>query len=552
MRPGDRCGAPIPHPDRLTRIDPTSYRRCDRNVRMLRRSQSLAKLRPALLASLAGLLSASAWLDERLFAAIWIGMTLWIAVTAGRPPHVAFRLWLLGGIVATAMWYYWLPGVAAHRLEVSLFAGTLAATLAAVWDAFRFGVFGFVMAWLNLRRGWGLLAWPVVWVALEWVWPHVFPWRLGQSQLGWLAVCQIAEVTGVYGISFLIVWGAATAAGAVSALSSADSPRERNRSLALCATYAVILVGCVGWGHWRMADVERRAGESAALRIALVQPGSRDDLLPTLRRLTRDLPRDADLVVWGEATIGGFSLALRSFADPEDVRAHSRFPEDDSRPCPGLGTPLLCGGGSFASGANQSGPFRNTAYLVDADEAILGRYHKRILMPWGEYAVGQQWLPGLRELLTTADPVIPGVTADPLVLPGRARLGVLICYEDLLPGPARDSVLQAADVLVNLNNLEAFGDTPALRQHQQLAAFRAIENRRWLVRCGTTGSSAVISATGRVVRQLPLLTPATAIADVPLLHGVTIASRYGDGFAAACVVVGCAVIAARLVRRRRR
>lgn len=521
-----------------------------------------------------GVLTALPWLDERLFPTAWIGMVFWIALTWGEPPHIAFRLWLLGGLMTTATWFYWLPDVAAQRIDVSLFAGWMMALLAAVWDAFRFGVFGFVVAWLKPRGRWGTLVWPAVWVSLEWAWPHVFPWRLGQSQMGWLAVCQIAEVTGVYGVSFLLVWGAACGAAAVRPCwgrfrlpaSTREKQPEGWTPTWQAISFALALGGVVVWGHGRMNFFEREAAQRPRLRMAIVQPGSRVDLLATLRRLTRGLDDDADLVLWGEATIDDFSLTLKSFRDAQDVTGQSRFGNEDLRPCPGLGRPLLCGGGSFVGGTNQSGPFRNTAYLIDADETIIGRYHKRVLMPWGEYAVGQQWIPGLRDLLANADPMVPGATAAPLTLhvgetvpdslrsgdrPAHVKLGVLICYEDLMPGPARETVLEGVEVLVNLNNLAAFRDTPALRQHQQLAKIRAIENRRWLVRCGTTGSSAVISATGQVVEQLPTLTPATAVVDVPLFDGLTLYTRFGDLFAGLCVAASLLLLTLAVRARRR-
>jgi apolipoprotein N-acyltransferase len=99
-------------------------------------------------------------------------------------------------------------------------------------------------------------------------------------------------------------------------------------------------------------------------------------------------------------------------------------------------------------------------------------------------------------------------------------------------------VLEGGQVLFNLNNLATFGETPAAVQHQRLATFRAIENRRWLVRCGTTGSTAVITATGRVQNQAPLREPAVLVVSVPLLQRQTLYTRLSDSFA-----MGCAIIA---------
>ncbi len=501
---------------------------------------------PVVAAILAGLLTALPWLDERAFPAAWLGMTLWIAVTAGQPPHRAFRLWFVGGIVTLAVWLHWFPVVAASRLEVSLATGTLVTGLAVTWDAFRFATFGYLVAAIRPRATWGTLAWPVLWVALEWVWPHLFPWRIGQSQLGWLALCQVAEFTGVYGVSFLFMWGAAVAGQLLRSWFGRAAPVPRRalawQGLACCA----VLAASLAFGTFRMHQVEADGAFRPQLRMLLVQAGECDEaMLARLRQMSRSgRTSGVDLVVWGESTVGDFPLGWSSFRCALDSEGLDESHE--SRPCPELGCPLLCAGGSFAQATGKNVALYNTAFLIDADETILSRYHKRVLMPWGEYAVGQQYLPALRGLLCREETMLPGDSAAPLALSREARLGVLICYEDMLPQPARESALAGASVLVNLNNLSSFGRTCAPFQHLQLAKFRAIENRRWLVRCGTTGSTAVITATGRVDSQLATHVPASHLATVLLVDTLTCYTRWGDVFAAGCLAAS-ALLACRLL-----
>ncbi|MEZ6062483.1 MAG: apolipoprotein N-acyltransferase [Planctomycetaceae bacterium] len=252
-----------------------------------------------------------------------------------------------------------------------------------------------------------------------------------------------------------------------------------------------------------------------------------------------------DLVVWPESCVDDFSLVLDSFRDVDEVREHSTF-ADDSRPCPGLGVPLLCAGGSFPEGAAESEAVFNTAFLIDAHEDIAGRYHKRFLMPWGEYVVGQQWIPGVQSLLGSSNNRA-GNSAAPLSLPGGPKLGVLICYEDLLAEPVRQTVREGATVLLNLNNLSLFGDSAALLQHQQIARFRAIENRRWLLRCGVVGSTAVVTATGRIEQQAIPHRPQSVIVESPLFEQESFYTRRGDVFAYGCMLFSILMF----VRRRR-
>jgi apolipoprotein N-acyltransferase len=200
----------------------------------------------------------------------------------------------------------------------------------------------------------------------------------------------------------------------------------------------------------------------------------------------------------------------------------------------------------------ETGPYFNTAYLIDADQKILGRYHKRMLLPWGEYDVGQRYIPGLRTILGDEDGgLVPGNSARPLTMPDGTKLGVLICYEDLIDQAARESVAEGAEILLNLNNLAGFGETAAVPGHQQLARFRAIETRRALLRCGIVGSTAVISPTGRVEQQASLYRPATLTASAPLLEGSTLYIRLGDVFAKACLVLAGILLFRRAVQFRK-
>jgi apolipoprotein N-acyltransferase len=482
-------------------------------------------------AGLSGALIALPWLQEQFFPATWIGIATLLYLSLGKPAHFAFRFGLLTGVAAAATGFYWLPAVAAYQLNVSLATGVMVALCAITWDAFRFGIF----TWGIARWKPGVLGIPAVWVALEWIWPHVFPWRLGHTQSGWLPLCQIAEATGDYGVSFLVVWGAACCASLLRAGAPSATVQDRRNAISHIVLFALALAGCLVWGGWRIATIERETARRARLRIALVQPGIVDDVRTCLQEQSRRAAQQSDLIVWGESSIGDFADDLDNFRSPELVAARARSPGGDQRPCPGLGCPLLCGGGSFAPGCGSTGPFHNTAYLIDAGGDIIGRYHKRVLMPWGEYAAGQQWIPGLRRLLGSQDPYIPGDSATPLRLPDGAWLGVLICYEDLSAGAAREAVLEGAQLLVNLNNLSSFGRTPALAQHQQTARFRAIENRRALVRCGITGLTSLISPTGRVEAQAAPYAAETLRVTAPLLDAQSLYTRWGDVFAMGCL-----------------
>jgi apolipoprotein N-acyltransferase len=519
---------------------------CDRLRITARRPREAAVLRSAAAVGLCGFAASLPFLNERMFPATWVGMTLWIALTESFPARAAFRWWFWGGFAFLLGPMYWLPGVVSDHFDLSLITGAGLALLAVGCEALRFGVFGWLAGKLSSRLPGKIWLWPTLWVALEWAWPQVFPWRLGQTQIGWLAVCQIAEATGVYGVSFLVMWGAAVAAHWLRARYGV-SPGEAKASARRLGIFMLALMAVAFWGAWRMFDVDDAAAGQPMLRCALVQPGTADQDAPAiLRELSLRPGARADLIIWGEGRLGTYSTALRSFHSSDEIARHSRYVNQDLPACRGLGRPLLCGGLSF-SPPDRSGLMHNTAFLIGADQQVLGHYHKRRLMPWGEYTVGREWIPGLDLIQGNRAQMIAGDSAAPLRLPERARLGTLICYEDLSAEPARESVREGADVLVNLSNLAVFGRTAAISQHQRLAAFRAIENRRWFVRCGTTAGTAIISASGRIENQSPAHRPAVLSATTPRMNLLTIYTRYGDFFALLCVLASLTALAVRVV-----
>ena len=168
-------------------------------------------------------------------------------------------------------------------------------------------------------------------------------------------------------------------------------------------------------------------------------------------------------------------------------------------------------------------------------------------MPFGEYVPGTDIYPDLRLHFSMQDEFKAGTDARVLTWDEGPRLGVMLCYEDMIPGAARSLVHESANVLVSLINGSAFTAPLTLAQHRLLSQLRAVECRRSLVRCAATGETCVISPTGEVMGSLPLHARDALIADVPLLETITLASRVGPAFPLAC---GAAAAALAFLSRR--
>jgi apolipoprotein N-acyltransferase len=157
-------------------------------------------------------------------------------------------------------------------------------------------------------------------------------------------------------------------------------------------------------------------------------------------------------------------------------------------------------------------------------------------MPFGEYVLGADAVPELRGVFRLGEEFDAGRDATVLTVDGTARLGVMLCYEEVVPSTARSLVAQSATLLVTLLNGAAFPDPLTLSQQRRLAQLRAVENRRCLLRCASTGETCVVSPLGGVVAAIPVQTQAVLTATVPLLESRTLASRIGLAFPLACGV----------------
>jgi apolipoprotein N-acyltransferase len=193
--------------------------------------------------------------------------------------------------------------------------------------------------------------------------------------------------------------------------------------------------------------------------------------------------------------------------------------------------------GAVTLGANNN--VYNSAISLSSDDSVSEIYHKLILMPFGEYVPFSKTFPWLLDLAHMAGELTPGDGVKNLHYPAtdstpELRVAPLICYEDVVTELAREAVSQGANLLVNMTNDAWFGDTVAPFQHNLLASFRAIENRRYLVRASNTGLSSVINPLGETTLYLKpfsegVLSTVVEPLEVPTPYSTIFGSRIGWG-----------------------
>jgi apolipoprotein N-acyltransferase len=173
----------------------------------------------------------------------------------------------------------------------------------------------------------------------------------------------------------------------------------------------------------------------------------------------------------------------------------------------------------------------NSAVMVSRD-GVLGDYFDKInLLAFGEYIPFGDWFPILYKWSPMSSHLTRGETTAPL-RDGPWKFATFICYEDILPALVRKTMEDhgngRANAMVNLTNDSWYGAGHEQEQHLQLAALRSAEHHRWLLRATSTGISAFVDATGRVVQRIPRNVRGTAIAEVPMMEGTTVYEVLGD------------------------
>jgi len=180
--------------------------------------------------------------------------------------------------------------------------------------------------------------------------------------------------------------------------------------------------------------------------------------------------------------------------------------------------------------------YYNSALLVDPSGKVSGRYEKVHLVPFGEYVPLRKLLSFLEPLVESVGNFAVGRSGKPLAMHG-AKIGLLICYESIFPDLARKRVLAGADILVNITNDAWYGRSSAPYQSFSMAALRAVETRRSLIRAANTGISGFVDPVGRVVEASPIFETLSLSSQVPILTGKTIFALFGYLFAPVCLAL---------------
>ncbi len=184
------------------------------------------------------------------------------------------------------------------------------------------------------------------------------------------------------------------------------------------------------------------------------------------------------------------------------------------------------------------------------DGTVSGKYDKTHLVPFGEYVPIKRWLPFIGKMVEGVGDFKPGKIGHTIKW-GTYRLGVQICYEIIFPNLARAMVKNNAALIVNITNDAWYGRSSAPYQHFSMAVFRAVENRRSLVRAANTGISGFIDPAGRIKGKTQLFQEDVMARSMPIITLKSFYTRFGDVFAVMCLISALCILMLNFAKRKK-
>jgi len=473
-----------------------------------------------------------------LFIAAWVGFVPLLLSLWGRTGKEAFRTGYAFGMAFFFTTLYWIY----HSVHV--FGGVpLPVSIAIVLLlCFCLSIYPALFAWLFLsiiRRTKlpALLAAPVVWVTLEYLRSYAltgFPWAsIGYSQYRFLHMIQVADITGIYGVSFLVL-------AVNGAIADIIMMKQKLREMPLyplvypavgMAVLGIMLIASVGYGFWRLG--QNREGSS--FPVSIVQgnieqdkkwePAFQKEVLDTYFSLSKKASEEysPQLIIWPETAV--------PFLYDYDAANTEMLTEMQKN----LGAHLLFGSVMLREKTNEKALLTNSVMMLDQQGKPVYKYDKIHLVPFGEYVPLKGLLFFIDKMVTGIGDYVPG---DSYVRAGAefGSFGTVICYEIIFPGLVRKFFTGGGDFLVTITNDAWFGKTAGPYQHFTMAVFRAIENRKPVIRAANTGISGFIDSSGRIAAATPLFSRQVLSGQIRTDTTLSFYTKYGDLFSYLCIV----------------
>jgi apolipoprotein N-acyltransferase len=470
----------------------------------------------------------------------WVALVpLIYSILNSNGHRYSFKAGIVAGVIYFFGTQYWISHSINNYGHLPLPASMAIVLLLSLYQSLYTGVFGLLLhlAAKNTKVPVYISA-PTLWVGLEYLRGILFsgfPWSyLGYTQYKILPLIQIADITGVYGVSFLIVCFNAVIADFLIKGRAPDCPLIRK--LLPFACFTVIMALVFSYGYKRL-DNNLAAN---TVRVSVIQGNVEQEkkwdkkftasIIDTYKTMTLKAVSDgAKLVIWPESSMPFLFGSDKTLTD--DLITFQKE----------LGIYLVFGTDLVRGYKNGRYSLTNSAVVLAPDGKILCIYDKIHLVPFGEYVP-------LRDVLFFIDKLVTGIgdfTQGNALTIAKTPLGDFaapICYEIAFSELVGAFYRYGGDFIVTITNDAWFGRTSGPYQHFIMAVFRAIETRKPVMRAANTGISGFIDSTGAVMARSELFEKAIITRDISTNPTITFFSLFGGIFAHICNIINLAII----------
>ncbi len=480
---------------------------------------------------------------------------------AGSMRQVFLRGFAFGGVFGCVV-AYWIFIAVRYQYEAPLWVAVFfLVILTCLPLGVLFGLFAAGYRYLQSERPlFFFIILPSLWIMCEYLRelvPLFLPWGfMGYAMAGFPRFIQGADVAGIYGLSFIVVFVNSMVHYITRSFSRGDIKRiiqehtvasavretASTKHWSLIAVITAVSIPLL-YGSWQFSSwkaflaQELRGPRSMDVRIVQGnfthrqrwEQGSIFQVLDACLSLTGDQQNQSrdTLIVWPETVIN----MPRTMKNQVLARIAAAAGERG----------ILVFGGTRNSRARGT---YNAAYCVTGRGSVTW-YDKVILLPFAETApFGIDMLGAVYDAPSS---FTPGENSSHVRTPA-GEFGISICFEKIFTWFVRDSVRRGAAVLINISNDSWFGRSTEPYQHRDIAALRAVENRRYMVVAANSGISAVISPAGETERETPLYTRTALTGKIVPLRTKSIYTRFGDWVLYIALTALCGVIVVRIYR----
>ncbi len=427
-------------------------------------------------------------------------------------------------------------------------------------------LFYFTKKIFNVRAAFYLV--PFFWASYEYAYTVTefrFPWlTLGNGLPYAKSFIQIADVIGVYGLTFLIV-----AINVFLFFGLQKYLKEKRLDYKYIAIAFFIFLIPLIYGHYRLKNYQPA---EKTLKVGLIQPdfdptnkwsgGSVEEQLQTYLRLSKKTIKEgAKLIVWPETALPVYLLMpgnertlneIKNFCDSNDVFIMTGIPDvifyPDSSKAPSDAKRTRGGKSYYTS--------YNSVILFSPYEKEIQKYHKIMLVPFGERVPLVDVLPFLGDLIKWEvglsgwnvgkeqnDFHLRGVALNNFASKKDSVTAAgIICIESIYPDFVSEFVKNGAEFIAVVTNDSWYGDSSGPYQHKEISVLRAVENRRSVVRAANGGISCLINPLGITVKETKMFEQTAITVNVPLRKELTFYTEHPVLIPIICSVISLWII----------